>query len=39
MCQKVTCNRCNAPTWKGCGDHIEDALFDVPVEQRCTCPR
>jgi len=27
------------PTWAGCGKHIETALADVPVDQRCQCPR
>lgn len=39
MCKKVTCERCGKPTWAGCGEHIEQALEGVPVEQRCTCPR
>lgn len=39
MCQKVTCAQCGKPTWKGCGEHIEEALAGVPVSQRCTCPR
>ncbi len=25
--------------WAGCGLHIEAALHDVPVDQRCQCPR
>ena len=24
---------------EGCGEHIEDALKDVPTSERCTCPR
>lgn len=39
MCKKVTCNRCGKPTWQGCGDHIEEALADVAVADRCACPR
>lgn len=39
MCKKVTCDGCGKPTWAGCGEHIEEALVGVPVEQRCTCPR
>lgn len=39
MCSKITCERCGKPTWQGCGEHIEAALFDVAVEDRCTCPR
>ncbi len=37
MCQKVKCGTCKKWTWAGCGKHIEQALKDVPVEQRCKC--
>jgi hypothetical protein len=36
---KVDCSKCNKPTWKGCGKHIEQALKDVPEDERCKCPR
>jgi hypothetical protein len=39
MCSKVTCSNCGKPTWAGCGQHIEQALADVPVAERCTCDR
>lgn len=39
MCKKVICDTCGKPTWAGCGEHIEEALVDVPVPERCTCPR
>ncbi len=39
MCVRVTCKRCDKPTWKGCGEHIEEALDGVPVAERCSCPR
>lgn len=39
MCTKVTCAKCGKPTWKGCGEHIEEALRGVPQAERCTCPR
>ncbi len=37
MCHKVTCDSCGKPTWEGCGDHIEYALGDVAVPDRCHC--
>lgn len=37
MCHKITCNVCHKPTWEGCGDHIDYALHDVPVDDRCHC--
>lgn len=37
MCRRVTCERCNKPTFAGCGAHIEQVLRDVPQEQRCKC--
>ena len=38
MCSPVVCPRCHNVTWAGCGQHVEQALADVPVERRCTCP-
>ena len=37
MCRRVTCPKCNRPTFAGCGLHIEQVLGDVPKEQRCHC--
>jgi hypothetical protein len=37
MCHKATCKKCSKPTWKGCGNHVEQALADVPKNHRCTC--
>lgn len=39
MCMKIECAKCDKPTWKGCGKHIEQALKDVPAEERCQCPK
>lgn len=39
MCTKVTCDRCGKATWKGCGEHIEEALAGVADADRCTCDR
>ena len=36
MCRRVTCGK---PSWAGCGMHIEQALKDVPVDQRCQCKK
>lgn len=37
MCSQVRCQTCGKPTWTGCGAHIEQALRNVPVDQRCKC--
>ena len=37
MCSRVTCNQCHKFTWSGCGEHIEQALAGVAVEDRCSC--
>lgn len=37
MCSKATCRKCGKPTWRGCGNHIEQALAGVPKNQRCSC--
>jgi len=38
MCHQVKCPRCGRPTFAGCGRHVEEALADVPKDQRCSCP-
>jgi hypothetical protein len=35
MCKRVTCETCGKPTWKGCGEHIEEALAGVAKADRC----
>lgn len=37
MCRRVTCNKCNKPTYAGCGMHVEQVLGDVRKDQRCRC--
>jgi len=37
MCSRTTCKNCGKATWKGCGNHIEQALAGVPQKDRCTC--
>ncbi|HVY45162.1 MAG TPA: hypothetical protein VHB21_04745 [Minicystis sp.] len=37
MCRRVTCPKCQKPTFAGCGAHVEQVLGDVPVEERCAC--
>lgn len=39
MCSKTKCKVCAKPTWRGCGNHIEQALAGVPKNQRCTCDK
>lgn len=39
MCKKVICETCKKTTWAGCGKHVDETMKDVPVEQRCVCPR
>ena len=35
MCARVTCEHCGKATWEGCGQHVEEALYGEPAEQRC----
>ena len=35
MCYKCRCRVCGKWTWGGCGKHIDAALKDVPMENRC----
>jgi hypothetical protein len=37
MCHRVTCRKCNKPSWVGCGRHVDRALAGVPEEARCAC--
>ncbi|MFI5611805.1 hypothetical protein [Amycolatopsis sp. NPDC051903] len=37
MCQRITCSKCGKPAYRGCGNHVEQVLGDVPVAQRCSC--
>ena len=39
MCLRSQCRKCGKPTWVGCGRHIDEVLRDVPVAERCQCPR
>lgn len=37
MCHRTTCQRCDKPTWSGCGNHVEQALAGVAKADRCQC--
>ena len=37
MCRRVTCSKCNKPTFAGCGMHVEQVLGGVPKDKRCQC--
>jgi hypothetical protein len=37
MCQRITCKDCGKPSFKGCGQHVESVLGDVPPADRCQC--
>ena len=39
MCFKIQCKKCLKYTYGGCGNHIEVALKDVPLKERCKCKR
>lgn len=39
MCRRVQCDKCDKPTWAGCGMHIETALAGVKIEDRCKCEK
>jgi hypothetical protein len=38
MCRRTTCRACGKPSYKGCGQHIEQVLADVAAADRCACP-
>jgi hypothetical protein len=35
MCARTTCRSCGKPTWRGCGQHVEQALMGIPKAERC----
>jgi hypothetical protein len=37
MCTRITCPKCNKPSYTGCGAHVELVLGDVPKADRCRC--
>ena len=37
MCRAVKCNKCQKPSWAGCGAHVEQVLGHVPKPDRCSC--
>jgi hypothetical protein len=37
MCSRVMCPSCQRPTYAGCGNHVEEVLGDVPLDERCQC--
>ena len=36
MCRPVSCDKCGLTTWVGCGLHIEAALRNVAIQDRCS---
>ena len=37
MCSRVVCKMCQKFTWSGCGEHVEEALYGVAENDRCSC--
>lgn len=37
MCRAATCPACSKTTWKGCGQHVEQVMRNVPKQDRCRC--
>lgn len=37
MCSPIRCSNCGKVTWAGCGQHVDEVMANVPVDQRCTC--
>lgn len=35
MCQATTCRTCTKTTWRGCGQHVEQVMRNVPKTDRC----
>ncbi|CAK7235784.1 hypothetical protein SCUCBS95973_009385 [Sporothrix curviconia] len=37
MCMPATCPTCSKQSWRGCGNHIPQALSQYKEEEWCTC--
>jgi hypothetical protein len=37
MCSQATCSTCGKVTWRGCGQHVDQVMRNVPRERRCRC--
>ncbi|WP_344295828.1 hypothetical protein [Agromyces neolithicus] len=35
MCSPVTCSVCGKTTWAGCGQHVDQVMRGIPLNQRC----
>jgi hypothetical protein len=37
MCSPIRCSDCGKVTWTGCGQHVDEVMVDIPLDERCTC--
>jgi len=37
MCRPKQCSNCGKTTWAGCGQHVDQVMKNVAVQDRCTC--
>jgi hypothetical protein len=37
MCRRIRCEKCQKPTYAGCGKHVEQVLRDIAPAERCLC--
>jgi hypothetical protein len=37
MCRRILCEKCQKPSFAGCGKHVEQVLRGVPELERCHC--
>jgi hypothetical protein len=37
MCSTARCSRCDKTTWRGCGQHVDQVMRNVPAAKRCSC--
>lgn len=35
MCSPARCRTCGKTTWRGCGQHVDQVMRNVPSSQRC----
>ena len=37
MCSPIRCDTCSKIGWAGCGQHVDEVMADIPVQEQCTC--
>ncbi len=39
MCYPIICQYCKKTTWSGCGNHVNQVMSQIPIQQQCQCKK